>query len=271
MRKPFLILIIFVFECSHVPASENYRTGARSLALSNATLTLSDSWSTFHNQATLANLHSLSAGVFYESRFLVDELSLAAGTFVLPINAGTFGLSFYQFGKGTYKAHKIGISFAKKLSDRLNAGVQLDYFTQELPENDEIYSFTTFECGFTYQATDELTLGAHVFNPVMNGIDVPELEQKMPAIIQIGGHYQFSELVLLCLETEKNTDQELIVKTGLEFSPVPNMALRLGVSGKPVQYSAGIGYTLKNISTDLAFNYHQKLGITPSVSVQIKL
>jgi hypothetical protein len=191
MKKPLLILILLFIGISKLKAAENYPSGARSVALSNAFVSISHTWSTFHNQATLASLNTLSAGVFYESRFGIDELSLAAGTIVVPTNSGAFGFSFYQFGKGTFKEHKVGLAYARQLSERLNAAVQLDYFSQRFPENSGAFGFATFECGLSYKTTEQLTLAAHVFNPINNGFEMPEGKQKMPTIYRIGGHYTF--------------------------------------------------------------------------------
>ena len=93
----------------------------------------------------------------------------------------------------------------------------------------------------------------------------------MPAVFSIGGHYQFSKMVLLVVETEKNFGNPLLFKSGLEFSPVENLSLRFGVSGKPVTYTAGIGFQTGKIATDIGFGYHGNLGLTPSVSIQFNL
>jgi hypothetical protein len=95
--------------------------------------------------------------------------------------------------------------------------------------------------------------------------------QKMPATFRFGGHYQFPKMVLLIFEAEKNTEIPLMIKSGLEFSPVKNLALRFGVSGKPVNYTAGLGFQTGKITTDIGFSYHGNLGLTPSVSMQINL
>jgi len=197
----------------------NYPAGARALGLSNAVVSVSDTWSGFHNQAGLAVLADMSAAFYYESRFQVEELSLVAGAFVLPTRTGNFGLGFLQFGKGTFKENKIGIAFAKSFSEKFSAGIQLDYLS----------------------------------------------------VFRIGGHYRFDEMVLVLFETEKETHNPLIFKSGIEFSPIQNLALRFGVSGKPFQYTAGIGYRIGKISTDIGFGYHGNLGVTPSVSIQFIL
>jgi hypothetical protein len=271
MFKPFLILLLFLIVCPGIYASDNYPVGARSIGLSNAFVSISDPWSTFHNQASLASLNSFSAGVFYESRFMIDELSLAAASLIFPVESGTFGFSFYQFGKASYKSDKLGISYALQLAEKLNAALQLDYFWQQYPENESSFGFATFECGLIYKPGEHITLGAHTFNPIKNGFVFRQGKQKMSAIYRIGGHYQFSDMVLLSAEAQKDSSYDTLIKTGLEFSPVTNMALRFGVSGTPLKYTAGVGYSFADITCDIAFSYHGSLGFTPSFSIQYKL
>ncbi len=271
MRKSCLTLSILILGFSVSYSIENYPAGARSRALSNAFISISDVWSTFHNQAGIAGINHGSAGFYYESRFMVDELSLAAGSVILPTKSGNFGIAFSQFGKGSFKENKYGLSYALILSKKLNAGIQFDYFSQRFPENDRLKGCATFEAGVIYKPTQKLFFGAHIFNPVLNGIETLEGKQKMPAVFRIGGHYQFNEMAMLIFETEKDTENPLVIKTGAEFSPVRDLFLRFGVSGKPFTYTAGIGYRIGKITTDIGFGYHGNLGITPAVSIQFEL
>ncbi len=266
--RPFLTGILTLLFFVNLEAVENYPSGARSRALSNAFVSVSDTWSTFHNQAGIANLSAFSAGFYYESRFMIDELSLASASIVIPIKAGRFGLSFYQFGSGTFKQHKAGLAFAKKLSGKINAGVQLDYFSQRFPENDNAAGFISFEAGLIYSASNELEFGAHFFNPIKAGFETLEGKQEMPMSFRFGCHYKFPEMINLIFEADKTGDHPFMFKSGLEFSPAEYLILRLGISGKPVNYTAGIGIKTGKITTDIAFAYHGNLGVTPSVSIQ---
>lgn len=271
MRKSLLTLSILIFGFSISYSIENYPAGARSRALSNAFISVSDVWSTFHNQAGIARIQTLSAGFYYESRFMVDELSLAAGTLIQPTKSGNFGVAFYQFGKGSFKENKIGLSYAMNLSERFSAGIQLDYFSQRFPEDERSKGFVTFEAGAVYSPNNKLFLGAHVFNPILSGIETPEGKQKTPAVFRFGGHYRFDEMLMLIAEIQKDTENPVSIKTGIEFSLVQNLALRFGVSGKPFNYTAGLGYKIGKVTTDIAFGYHGNLGITPAVSLQFEL
>lgn len=271
MKKAFTTLLLAFTGFLNVTALENQPAGARSLSLSNAFVSISDTWSTFHNQAGIAGFESVSAGIFYESRFGIEELKQTAGTVILPVRSGTFGFSFSQFGKGSFKENKIGLAFAKTLSEKFSAAIQLDYLSRLFPENKTAKGFATFEAGLIYSPNRRLFFGAHVFNPLKTGIETPEGRQKAPAIFRIGGHYQFDESLLLTIETQKDTKNPFLLKTGIEFSPAKNFFLRFGISGRPVNYTSGIGYRFGKITTDIAFSYHGNLGITPSVSLQIEI
>jgi hypothetical protein len=252
-------------------SNENYPAGARPFGLSNAYISLSGIWTTFHNQAGLTCLTDISTGFYYESKFNIDKLSLVAGSVVLPVNSGVFGLSFLQFGKGTFSENKFGLAFARHLGENLNAGIQFDYFTQTLPENRHAKGFVTFEGGIIYQPLKQIFMGVHIFNPLSEGIEFPSGKQKMPVIIRAGGHYLIDKNVIIIFETEKNNLHPAILKTGIEFLPVDNLAIRFGASGKPFKYTAGIGYQMNSISTDIGFSYHGNLGVTPSLSIQFRL
>lgn len=269
MLRPSHIVIFIFIGTFATNASENPHAGARAIALSNAFVSVSDTWSTFHNQAGLATFESFSAGVFYDSKFMVEELSNAALTAIFPTPLGIFGLSYYQRGKAEFKEGKIGLAYAKQLSEKINASLQFDYFFNSFPENDKVFGFPTFELGLTYRLNEEFIAGAHLFNPVKNGIKTYYGKEEMPLIIRIGGHYYFADNVLLSLEAQKASNSSVVLKTGLEFYPVKNLALRFGISEKPVQYTAGIGYRIGKISTDIAFSYHGNLGFTPSLSIHI--
>lgn len=270
LKTSILVLIILGF-CVSSFSIDNYPAGARSLALSHASVSFSDVWSAFHNQAGLSGVNNLSTGFFYESKFQIDELSLVSGSLVLPIPSGNFGFSFFQFGKGNFKENKFGLAFAKQLTNNFSAGIQIDYLSQVFPENSRAKGFVTFEGGIIYAASEALILGAHVFNPLLGGIETLNGKHKVPAIYRLGGQYYFDKMVLAVFEVEKDTESPLLLKAGIEFQPVEKLALRFGVSGKPFRTTTGLGYTFGKITTDIGFSYHGNLGITPSVSLQFAL
>ncbi len=264
-----ILNILSLFMPATLAAIENYRAGARSLSLSHASVSFSDLWAGFHNQAGLAGVPGVAAGAFVESRFGIEELSLAAGTITVQSGEGNFALSLYRFGKGTFHEDKIGLAYARNLSGKWKAGIQLDYFSMLFPENELSTGFATFEGGILYLPTEILNMGIHIFNPVSGGITRAEGKEKMPVVFRAGCQFRLDKTLLLAMEAEKDDVHPALYKTGIEFMPVENFLLRLGFSGKPAKYTAGFGYKTGMLSADMGFSHHGNLGITSSVSIQI--
>ena len=73
------------------------------------------------------------------------------------------------------------------------------------------------------------------------------------------------ENVNLFAEIEKDLNIDQVFRTGLTYAPIPNLEFRTAIATNPTSFSLGIGYHMKNgIGLDLATNYHQVLGFTPS-------
>ena len=271
--KKLTILALLVLICSifTVHAIENQFAGARAIGLSGAYVSFYDNLGSFHNQAGLSKTEGVTAGVFFESKFMLDALSLVAGNVVLPTSTGVFAISFTQFGKGSFKENKFGLAYAKQFSENFSAAIQFDYLMSLMPENQKSKGFPTFEGGIIFQATEGLALGAHVFNPIKGGIETLNGEDESPMVLRVGGSYSFSEYVLVAFETEKSTGFDLLYKAGIEFLPTDGLAIRFGASGKPYAYTAGIGYKFGKITTDIGFHYHGNLGLTPAISLQFQL
>ena len=265
----YLLFVIFIAGFFIRSAGiDNFRAGGRSLALSDASVSFSDLWSTFNNQAGTSGPEYITAGVFYKSGFFLKELSTIAGAFILPVKSGNFSLSFIQFGRNSYKEEKIGLAFAKKLGNQFRAGIQFDYFMLYLPENERVKGFATFEGGIIYAPEDHLAIGMHLFNPVGAGIQYLTGKESVPATFRLGGHYRFNESLMVCLEGEKRPVQPVSLRTGIEYVFLDALSVRFGMSGNPFRYTAGIGYRTGKLLVDIGFSYHNSLGMTPSVSLQ---
>ena len=134
MRCFLIILFFILFSFSLYPQDNSYQCGARSLALSNASVVFMDPWSIFNNQASLAFLNNISLGIAVKNYFNLTELNEGALTFCLPLQKqGTFGLSVYYFNNSTiYSQQKFGLAYAIKLTDKLSSGIQLKKAIQPL-------------------------------------------------------------------------------------------------------------------------------------------
>lgn len=272
MRRPLLSLFILIASANSLIATENYPIGARSAAVGHASVTYGDLWSAFNNQAGLTALKHITAGAAYENRFLIAELSLRSFAFALPANkTGVFALSASVFGGSLYNEKKAGLAFAKQLGEKFSAGIQLDYLSTHLANDDDGYEYGsrntfTAEAGFLAEPMKDLKIGLHVFNPTRAKLADYD-DERVPACLRLGGSYKFSDKVLLSAEIEKSNDSKSIFKTGLEYHIVEQVFLRAGIASNPALSSFGFGFKLKQWQLDMSSTYHQVLGFSPQVSL----
>jgi hypothetical protein len=260
------IFIFFTLGFQVFADNGNYPAGARSAGVSNASVTLTDAWCTFNNQAGLGFLSSPTAGFYFENRFLVKELSMQAGTFAMPFKPGALALSYRYFGYSKYYESKFGLAYGHKFTKRFAAGVQMNYLQTHLSDGYGNYNAVAAEIGILAQPVDHFYIGAHVFNPTMtNHQSLPEA--RIPTVFRFGVSYRFEGKGMLLFETEKDMEMKPAFKGGIEIQAIDNLFFRGGFSTVYERYSFGIGYKYRKLVSDLAFSHHDVLGFTPHVSV----
>ncbi|MBI2281778.1 MAG: hypothetical protein HYU68_13970 [Bacteroidetes bacterium] len=266
MNKNIIILFLLLFAFRASATNGNDVIGSRSTALGSFSTTLSDLWSTNNNQAGLGFVKELSAGISFENRFLLKETSYKAGAFVLPLKAGTFGLSITSFGYSAYSENKAGLSYGIKLAEKIAVGVQVNYLNTRLSGDYGQASTFTAALGVIANLSKELSIGVHVYNP--NRTKLADYNnERVPTIMKLGLDYKFTDKVFLGVEAEKDINFNPVVKVGVEYHAIDILYLRGGISTNPTMSSFGFGLKLKDFKLDFSSSYHQTLGLTPSISL----
>lgn len=267
---PFFLLTILP-ALTLQAGSDNYDIGARSGGMANASVTLSDLWSVHHNQAGLARLEKISAGIYYENKFLLSNLGLKAAAVAIPVTGtestrGVFGISISYFGYSLYNDSKIGLAYAKSFGDNFSAGIQLDYLSTRIGDDYGKKGAVAVEGGIQARLSDNLSIGAHIFNPTRTKIAIYD-DERIPTIMRFGVDYTFSEKVFVSIETEKDIDFKPVFKAGLEYRAIEELYLRTGISTNPTLNTFGFGLNLKQFTFDFAVSIHQVLGFAPQLSL----
>lgn len=266
MKNQLFITFLMLLSFSLKSQTANDVVGARSTALGGYSSTLIDVWSVNNNQAALGEITSATGGVFYESRFSLKETSYRAGAFALPTKIGSFGLGVTSFGYSAFNESKIGLSYGQKLSEKLNLGVQMNYYDLRMGAEYGQKSTFTVAIGLLAKLTDQITFGAHIYNP--NRSQLAEYDnEKIPTVMKMGMDYKFSDKVFLATEVEKNFDQDAVARVGLEYHAIDMLYLRGGIATNPTLSSFGFGMKLKDFKLDISSSFHQTLGLTPGISL----
>lgn len=264
-KKPQLqLLLALMIFFAPSRAFENYLAGSRMAALSQVGAAIPDVWSVSHNQAGLVFISQTSIAFNHQQKFLLKQLGLSNLAIALPLERSSWGLHASYFGYSQYHENKIGLAYALKLSPRIGVGFQLDYFRSAIPTANYILQQISFEAGIMALPLENLTIGAHVFNPIpKKWLEKKEIE--LPLIARLGTSYSFDQILLIHSELQFHSKNNRELRFGLEYHAVKSLTLRAGTSTGVYQFSFGIGYSLKKIRFDLAYSKHYVLGSSPSI------
>ncbi len=265
--RAFIVIICLALPITHCNAGGELRlAGARSAAMGNSSIALNDMWASFNNQAALVEIGSPTAGIYIEHRFMLKELGYMAAAYTYPYKTGTVGVNFSQFGFEAWKENKVAISYSNLLQEYLAFGVQLDYMMIHRDENYGNLHYITFELGLLSKINKQLTLGAHFYNPISSDIS-KTTNEKVPSIIRLGGVYMVTSEFILTGEVEKDIQQKVVFKGGIEYKLIPSLHVRAGICSNPSTFCFGVGIIYRKLSMDFSSEYHQILGFTPQTSL----
>jgi len=264
----FLLFYIFLYG-SGVTANDNSVAGARSAGLAGASVSLKGFWSIYNNQAGIAEYNYIAAGISYENRFLIKELSTKYAAIILPVRNGAFGLSISSFGYTLYSEKKIGLAYARKFGKYFSAALQIDYLGIRIGNEYGKKDLFTFECGIQVKLSKDITGGLHIFNPSHSKLS-DQFDERLPATIKFGITYTFSKKILSVLEIEKNSLYHALFRIGIEYKITKTISLRTGIANNPFINSFGAGFRFGSLMIDVSSAYHPDLGFISHASFTYK-
>lgn len=274
MRRTLLALL--VLSTSTVFAGgDPLPVGARFAGMGGTGLTLIDLWSIRSNPAGLAGLDKPVAGLFYQRHWLSEDLAHQGLAVALPVGKGCFGIAGDRFGYDLYNETRASVAYAMRFGDGLRAAVQLDYLGVSIGGNYGSTSAFTAELGVQAKLTEQLWLGAHLFNPnraELGAISESNviLDERVPTLLRAGLGYLVSSKLTLTGEVEKDIDRDERFRFGVEYMPNKVLFLRTGISTAAVQGHFGVGLRVKQLDVDLAVAIRSELGATPMINLNYR-
>jgi hypothetical protein len=264
VRRCLLYCTCFFLDC-YAADAQTIKTPVTSAFISISTYSTlhANAFSFCGNQAALAGIKNVSAGVYSEKRFLLKELSMYTAAVALPTASGNFGLKADYFGDVSYNEAGLGLAYARKLGDKIDVGIQFNYYSFKTAGYGNASAINA-EGGVILHLTDELNIGFHVYNPTSVTIGKAG-EEKMPAIYAAGLGYDVSSRLFMGAEIEKIEDQPVNVNAGLQYYFDEKLFATAGIASATSTYYFGFGIAIKNLQLNAVASMHPQLGITPGL------
>jgi hypothetical protein len=266
MRLLLLKLALLFLFSQKTTAQIGYRlvNGGRSTALSNTVSAIPCADAVFQNPASLVSLTRPMATIATEMRLGVTELRPIGVGFIQPTKSGVFGVSLQHFGFSAFRQQKLGLALARRFSDKLDVGIQLDYIHLKAPDYGNVH-LLTFEIGCNTLITKDLMLTVFIYNPLAVRLSA---EERTPSVFRLGTAYTVNPYVVIALELEKTLVDAVNFSFGLDYKIKDAVSVRCGYSSLPARFSFGFGYTWnKNFVMDFGLAHQALVGSVPAVSL----
>ena len=263
------VSILFIFFSLAASGGDPYRpsAGAGEAGTGYVCIMKSSFWSSFHNQAILAYNNTFSFGFNYENRFNISELGTRSLGLIIPAGKASLGAIYSHFGYTDFKRDMTGLACGMRLSGKISAGLQVDYFSERTSEQYDNNQSVTCEAGLLITPSENTRFGIHIFNPVPNSLR----KTFLPTSLRIGAGINLNKSLFAGVETEMSSGSRLIIRTGFEYEAAKKLWLRGGFSMDNNSFSFGLGWMVKIVQMDIGFVTHENLGVTSSVSLIFKI
>ena len=260
---PVSFVVVFLFSSARCGDPYFPAAGAAESGMAWSCVMKPGFWSSFHNQALLPFNESAAAGINYHSRFGISELGTKSAAFVMPLEKAALGLIYSHFGYRDLARHSAGLACGVRLSEKISAGVQADFFAEKTAGEFRERRSLSFEAGIHIMASEEVSLGIHVFNPVPGSFR----KDNLPSSVRAGAGIRLSRDLTASAEAEMSTAGGLDIRTGFEYDPFSSFRIRGGFSSGGNSFCFGMGYIVRSFQIDLGFSTHYRLGVSTAASM----
>ncbi len=227
-------------------------------------------WAVFDNPAGLAEEKYFSAGVSYQSRFLMQQLATKALAVVIPAKrAGNFGLGYQQFGYELYRDQRFCATFSRTFGGAVSAAIRLDYLAVRFGDDYGNSGAITGSAGVIAKVTDAIRVGVSVYNPQRAKFSRDGSERN-PAIMTAAVSWNFKNETELALGVTKAGNLREILQCALRYEVSPRFLLHAGISNGVESFSFGYAFKIAKLEIGMASGYHQLLGFSPRFSLIFK-
>ena len=177
--------------------------GARATGMANASVTLGDSWSMFHNIGGLARVESSIAVFSYQNKYGIPEFATFGGAFVKPMLNGVAGVGVFRFGGDLYNEQKINVGFSNQFGFT-SLGLNVNYLQYNI-EGVGSKGMIILDFGGLATLTEQLVFGAQITN--INQAELSSFSgEKVPSVMTAGMSYRPQKGLMLNAEIEKDLD-----------------------------------------------------------------
>ena len=270
--KYTLPVLAVLFNCfiSIETVAQNFFS-ARSSSLGDVGVVLDDVQAVTENPAQNTSITTPIAAASIQNIYSIAGLNYMSCSFILPIKKlQAVSVHYTRNGTEHFFNQEILLSYGINISPKLNIGAQIERRNISYPtETTQITSAWSASIGVSTTPLRGFILGASVSNPTNSKWNNAQ-KSEVPSLLRIGTCISLSTKTFLLSQVNKESKQSPTYSTGIEYKPIDQLQLRVGLKSNPFSPSFGAGLAWKNTIINFSISTQSYLGLSPGISIQHK-
>lgn len=266
-RYALLGVLLLSISCAKVLASGEFRAlGTRMMVPGLGGVSTIGVFNPVSNQAAMAFNENASISLYYANTSIAEGVNNFQAMGLLPMKkGGTLGFSVSSFGYNLFSDRKAGLSYALKLADFMSIGAQLDVLNTTIAGYGSRTN-VTFQLGTLFKVTENINLGAHVYNPARVKFNA-DTDERIPTVFRLGATYHRDDKFWITAELEQDLDLPLAFRAGIDYKAHEILYLRAGILSYPLSGSGGAGLVMGGLRLEVLGSWQPVTGFAPHVGL----
>lgn len=240
--------------------------GGRYLAMGNTGAALQGVYSLNVNQAGVSALQRPTVALLYQNHFFNTDIHTQAVMLGVPTRLGVLGVAASRYAlTGAYTETKLGFAYGRRFGKELAVALGFNYHQLRIPNYGGSIALSV-DIGLQYRLSQQMIVGVHYANLGNLGYGTDAFS-IVPSVVRGGATYDFAEVVSVSSDVVYYLDNSLDTRVGLEYRLGDWFCFRGGISINPMQQYVGFGVQREQLAVDLTAAFHERLGMSPQISV----
>jgi len=265
LKKYFFLAAFLLDRCLAVAQLPAAASANRYVSVGAYSKNFTDPFSGAVNQAALAQVKRVGAGVYGGRMFMLKELSSYLACLVLPVKKGGLGLTARYFGGTYYNNSQVGIGYGRSLHPALDIGVQFNY-NRVLLAGYGAKASMSVEAALMIHVSTPLHIALHLYQPATSRYGVYKTE-KFSSVFTTGIGYEASDKLLITADIVKEQEAPVAISAAMQYILAKQFFTRLGITGNTGNYFLGLGLQWSNCRLDINSSWHSRLGFSPGIMI----
>lgn len=220
-----------------------------------------DLFTAVHYPAAVTGFDRATAGFSSRQLYGLNELSAVSLLGLQPAGNGYF-TGLLQTGVfSPFREQEFALGYGRSFGSVVTAGLRFRY-TRLASAGYGRAAVLAADIGFLFKPGPQLVIFSAISRAGSTRFGKTDNE-RLPASWETGMGYTVSAQLYTGIRFVKPEEQPALVAVNMQYVPVSRVVFFGGWESRPAQLTAGAGIWLKKFRTDIFFQFHPQLGITP--------